>query len=74
MFIELRELLCSGAIRRHQLWAKDLLTPTSFLCKKYMHFSQMYCIIGKMAVTENGTARKDFTRSGKNEPGKSRQV
>ena len=29
MFIELRELLCSGAIRRHQLGAKDLLTPTS---------------------------------------------
>ena len=27
---ELRELLCSGAIRRHQLGAKDLLTPTSF--------------------------------------------
>ena len=26
---ELRELLCSGAIRRHQLGAKDLLTPTS---------------------------------------------
>ena len=25
----LRELLCSGAIRRHQLGAKDLLTPTS---------------------------------------------
>ena len=30
MFIELRELLCSGAIRRHQLGAKDLLTPTSY--------------------------------------------
>ena len=30
MFIELRELLCSGAIRRHQLGAKYLLTPTSF--------------------------------------------
>ena len=29
MFRELRELLCSGAIRRHQLGAKDLLTPTS---------------------------------------------
>ena len=29
MVIELRELLCSGAIRRHQLGAKDLLTPTS---------------------------------------------
>ena len=29
MFIELRELLYSGAIRRHQLGAKDLLTPTS---------------------------------------------
>ena len=29
MFVELRELLCSGAIRRHQLGAKDLLTPTS---------------------------------------------
>ena len=26
----LRELLCSGAIRRHQLGAKDLLTPTSY--------------------------------------------
>ena len=32
MFIELRELLCSGAIRRHQLGAKDLLTPTSKIC------------------------------------------
>ena len=30
MFVELRELLCSGAIRRHQLVAKDLLTPTSY--------------------------------------------
>ena len=30
MFVELRELLCSGAIRRHQLGAKDLLTPTSY--------------------------------------------
>ena len=30
MFIELRELPCSGAIRRHQLGAKDLLTPTSY--------------------------------------------
>ena len=30
MFIKLRELLCSGAIRRHQLGAKDLLTPTSY--------------------------------------------
>ena len=30
MFIELRELLCSGAIRRHQLGEKELLTPTSF--------------------------------------------
>ena len=30
MVIELRELLCSGAIRRHQLGAKDLLTPTSY--------------------------------------------
>ena len=29
MFRELRELLCSGAIRRHQLGAKYLLTPTS---------------------------------------------
>ena len=29
MFEELRELLYSGAIRRHQLGAKDLLTPTS---------------------------------------------
>ena len=29
MFAELRELLRSGAIRRHQLGAKDLLTPTS---------------------------------------------
>ena len=27
---ELRELLRSGAIRRHQLGAKDLLTPTSY--------------------------------------------
>ena len=27
MMIELRELLCSGAIRRHPLGAKDLLTP-----------------------------------------------
>ena len=26
----MRELLCSGAIRRHQLGAKDLLTPTSY--------------------------------------------
>ena len=30
MFAELRELLCSGAIRRHQLGAKYLLPPTSF--------------------------------------------
>ena len=30
MFAELRELLRSGAIRRHQLGAKYLLTPTSF--------------------------------------------
>ena len=30
MFAELRELLRSGAIRRHQLGAKDLLTPTSY--------------------------------------------
>ena len=29
MFVELRELLHSGAIRKHQLGAKDLLTPTS---------------------------------------------
>ncbi len=29
MFIELRELLCSGAIRRHPLGAKDLLAPIS---------------------------------------------
>ena len=29
MFVELRELLGSGAIRRHQLGAKELLTPTS---------------------------------------------
>ena len=29
MFEELRELLCNGAIRRYQLGAKDLLTPTS---------------------------------------------
>ena len=29
LFVELRELLCSGAIRRHQLGAKDLLTPTA---------------------------------------------
>ena len=28
--LELRELLCGGAIRRHQLGAKDLLTPTSY--------------------------------------------
>ena len=34
MFAELRELLCSGAIRRHQLGAKDLLTPTSFYTDK----------------------------------------
>ena len=27
--LDLRELLCGGAIRRHQLGAKDLLTPTS---------------------------------------------
>ena len=31
MFIELRELLCSGAIRRHQLGAKDLLTLVSLI-------------------------------------------
>ena len=31
MMIELRELLCSGAIRRHPLGAKDLLTPTSYI-------------------------------------------
>ena len=30
MFAELRELLRSGAIRRHQLGAKDLLTSTSY--------------------------------------------
>ena len=29
MFVELRELLHSGAIRKHQLETKDLLTPTS---------------------------------------------
>ena len=28
MFIELRELLCSGAIRRHQLGSKGLLSST----------------------------------------------
>ncbi len=28
MFAELRELLRSGAIRRHQLGAKGILTPT----------------------------------------------
>ena len=27
--LELRELLCGGAIRRHPLGAKDLLIPTS---------------------------------------------
>ena len=33
MFAELRELLCNGAIRRYQLGAKDLLTPTSYYVK-----------------------------------------
>ena len=35
MFIELRELLCSEAIRRHPLGAKDLLTPTSLCLNNY---------------------------------------
>ena len=38
MFVELRELLCSGAIRRHQLGAKNLLTPTSFHRKRIADF------------------------------------
>ena len=35
MFAELRELLRSGAIRRHQLRSKYLSTPTSYDMKKH---------------------------------------
>ena len=55
MFAELRELLRSGAIRRHQLGAKDILTPMIHgllrICKSINHiyyalsFRQIFTII-----------------------------
>ena len=40
MFVELRELPCSGAIRRHQLGAKYLLTPTSLLLEDIREYGR----------------------------------
>ena len=45
MFAELRELLRSGAIRRHQLGKKYLLTPTS-----YDHFTLFYSSVPEAAL------------------------
>ena len=59
MFVELRELLCSGAIRRHQLGSKGLLTLVSlyhsgkkngYCYKKLFGCGKKTCIIRRYGV------------------------
>ena len=58
MIIELRELLYSGAIRRHPLGAKDLLTSTSPYKRKVCEekaFTDFFCAdIEKMVLYKTG--------------------